>query len=821
MTTEKVPAPSPINVDRFVVDLHSALELRRQFYQVTLDEEFERQGGTIIYAIDSNLLNLHFQTFENEKHHFLTSCGTFSGPEGADTSREDKAKITQVVASYLVRTLTTSNRDGPLKETSPLIMLPGHSEEARTVYDRLIDEFYSHRTKKRSARNFLLGLLDDLENLKSADERIDYIKQKEDELHSALFGLEAPHDKFREFNQLLAQPRLLGMKRATNVPELAGIKNPFSGVSVFADYESFEEERGSEGTAEWWAPRLEKRKRVSLVEADKTALSVLDRINRLLKGNNIRVVLLTLGNDLIELGRKYRPYKHSDSDLGDYSFSDLYIRHPRCYLSREEILRPAANQTSSSELTIWLDAILSEISEDGHSDLLSFIDVTMSIRKKRAATIRKTARDALKRHPDLHTEFYRYWRNNMSAVVLAHSGASQEARRSLERALHSESDRMVVLEEFEAYASKLTEESWNDFFFTAADSGYQLISIADSNRGRRARSVPPLILRNMAEATQIMEYVGSDGDVLRFEEEIHLLLERLSHSKIPEAKYVRSLGFASLFAHGGRWSVSKLLALRAFEDSKRMTGSPEGQPKHGITGREAAYLCAVSHRVTSKEASDLSEPREFIRIAKECLEEEEDFIGIAGVGDNKLCSLQGLTGLRFEAEDIAIDLTEYFFKARELNWELEGEDRLESQLLKSIRRVTRLLGDSGACHQKYLRQSSCITLRGCAFSCFFLLETMDRLPAERSEEMLSMLDEHLDDLAALFFDRDVGWTISTLDLYLTLYAASFSSQPNPILVELNAIYSRIQAEPRGGRGYTIFPFDKQRFSLLEDLIDSR
>lgn len=816
-TTHK---PKKADVQRFVTDLESAIELRRQFYQVEMDAEFEAKGGTILYAADSNVLNLHFQSFNTRNLKSKYACGTFSGPANADVALDDRAKITQVVASYIIRTLSSSNTEGPIQNIEPLIMLPGHNSESRFVYDRLIDDFFGQVESKNSAKKLILSLLDELEKISEPAKRIAYIQDHEDELHKVLYGLEAPHDKFQEFNQLLAQSRLLGMKRAAIVPELRKLINPVSKQSVFLDQTVADVRNGEEGSAEWWGPRLSKRIPEAYLDADKSALSVLDKMNRILEKQGIRVVLLTVGDDIIELGRKYRPFKHSDPKLGKYSFSDLYIRHPRCYLSRQEILQPANKERVGSDISVWLDAMLSEVAEEGHSTLLEFLDVAKTISDK-PSEFCDLARRALIKDPDLHNRFYEDWRENMSAVVLAHSGASKEARRSLERALKGEKlDRLKVLDEFETYVAKITEDSWNDFFFTAARSGYQLISIGETEGARRARSVPPLILRNMGDASKAIEYVGSDVNVIRYESEIHMILESLVEKRDHVASYISALCFASLFAHGGRWTVAKLLALRALEDSKRYFTNGLKEEGISITGREAAYLCAVAHRITARSSNQLDQARDFLSLAKEKLAEEEDF-PLEDQENVDLCSLPGLTGLRFDAEHIATYTTSLFFEAREAGWKFDQIDGLEGNVRKLVERIDALLEGSNKCQQEYLRQSSCITLRSCAFSCFFILEKLGKLTDKDITQILKLLEYHLTDIEVLFFDQEAGWTISILDLYLTLYAASFSTVPNPQLVELNAIYSQIQTEPRGSGAYSVFPFDSTRFRMLSELIDSR
>ena len=812
--------PSENEVQRFASDLKSAFELRRQFYQVEMDREFEAEGGTILYAVDSNVLYQHFQTFATATRAAAKtrySCGAFDGPIHRPEEQEDKAKITQVVVSYLVRALSSVHSKSIVRSVEPLLLLPGHAGEAKSVYDALISQFFGQKNRKRETKNYIEALLDKIEKIADPKKRIKYIEDHEDAFHSALFGLEEPHDKFQEFNRLLGLPRLLNMARAAATPELKGLKNPESKKSVFEDFALSDQLVSSEGSAAWWELNLGKKKPEPYIEADKAALSALDRINRNLRGQNVRVVLLTMGEDIIELGRQYKPYKHADAKIGRFSFSDLYIRHPRCYLSRPDIFLPTQGDNKSSDITAWLDAMLSDISEKGHRSLLEFIAISERFVGNQIA-IKEVSKRALTRNPEIHSEFYSNWTDYVSNVVLAHSGVTREARRSLELALkNKDMSRLDVLDEFETYVTQLTDESWNDFFFTAARSGYQLIGIANTSRVRKSRSVPPMILRNMGSGSDLISYLASENGVVRYEAQIQDILDRLVESRVPSDGYVSSVCFASLFAHGSRWSVTKLMAQRAIGIAERIKATKKDKKGHLVTGREAHFICAVAHRMTARSAKELDVCDYHIKKAKEKLNDE--------VGERKeredLCSAPGLTGLRFDAESVAIDMSRLYFKVQSGGWTFDAKDGFESEHCKIIERIKLLLAGSKECSQDFIRKWSCNSLRGSAFSCVFLMEKYGFLDEKTKDTVKSWLDEHIKDMTDLFYDKKNQWSVSALDIYLVLYMASFGVKVDPLLVAIRSAYTAIQAEHRGSQPYALMPFDKKRFRLLAELIDSR
>ena len=76
--------------------------------------------------------------------------------------------------------------------------------------------------------------------------------------------------------------------------------------------------------------------------------------------------------------------------------------------------------------------------------------------------------------------------------------------------------------------------------------------------------------------------------------------------------YLYYLAYATLFAAEGRWGLARILGERSFISSQR-----SGNQR--ISGREAAYFCAVAKRNTATSISELDDANRWLDVAERCL----------------------------------------------------------------------------------------------------------------------------------------------------------------------------------------------------------
>src|SRR5262249_1152320 len=127
-----------------------------------------------------------------------------------------------------------------------------------------------------------------------------------------------------------------------------------------------------------------------------------------------------------------------------------------------------------------------------------------------------------------------------------------------------------IVKEFDEYTTKLVEDSWSDFFLTAAKSGFELIGLSEGS-ARRKHNVPPVALDGeqvVLGQRAITLMSGTPGGVFENQRQIAEVLDKLHSSQDAVHQYVKTLCYALLFAHAERWSVAKLIARRAIQIQK-------------------------------------------------------------------------------------------------------------------------------------------------------------------------------------------------------------------------------------------------------------
>src|SRR4051794_16383457 len=90
---ETQAAETSTAVLHLAADIEEAIRLREMFFQRDIDHAFERAGGSIIYAVDANILNALFLSPQGSSAKRVhQALRLFHGPEGSKSSG-DEVKI--------------------------------------------------------------------------------------------------------------------------------------------------------------------------------------------------------------------------------------------------------------------------------------------------------------------------------------------------------------------------------------------------------------------------------------------------------------------------------------------------------------------------------------------------------------------------------------------------------------------------------------------------------------------------------------------------------------------------------------------------------
>jgi len=795
VTTEARQLPATDPVGRFAHDLEEAVNLREMLMHRQLDRDFTARRGRVCYAIDTTILHRYFaDPLANQAPPRL-----FEGPRDSTRSPSEQ-RVFDIITTDLVQNL--SARDNSF---SPLLILPGHIEETRRLHEQLIETLEMSRTSRQNARDTLARVLADLSDAPPL-RQLALLDENEATLHDLLYSVHESNEKLARFNDLLASGRLRSTAKLhydntwfalmKEYPQLAPI--------LRGDLDEVPMDAG-EGTAEWWQRRLEKMPD-RFVERDKKALATLDRLNRVLRPLDIRVVLFTDNDLIVREGRRYRPFRHEDTYLRNYNFTDLYIRQPKAMLFEPEILRPSDLEADPSDIG-WLDAFLSRvIGTDGTMDLVSFR--AHFTNRTLYKNLRDIAETALDEWPEAHKKLHRDWIDHLDTVTLAHVATSSIARSVIRQRLRPTEEELPDLSALERELQGLAETTWDSFYMSAARSGYEMIGLSrDRVRGQK-RNVPILFLRNMPQAERLLDLAYEVDGVIRHEALIRKLLDEIEDVGSRLSRYAAALCYAILFAYADRWSVARALAIRAVEIATNDVSVATAEHDDEVSGREAMFLACVTHRLTAKSRADLSDCDLFLARAREKLKADADTL---------VPAYPLMTGVRFDGEAIAIKTASVLFDAHAVAWQVPPDSPLIATARETLADAKLLLSNSNICDDERVRRSTYANVRTNYIANLYLLECAAVLNVTDLDLLPDLIAGQLRDwrvMSSGFDDPDV----SSIDMQALRYAGSLLQLRND-----PRSLAKVEAIVDSSRPIDTFlmPYDRSRYERMENFAKAR
>lgn len=785
-----IAAPSEGAVVRFAGDIERAVKLREILFQRDFDREFISHGGMLCYAFDSNVMHSYFRSNDGQR----PTSPTFQGPPET-LSSESETLVFEIIVSHLVQNLSERDRCN-----SPAMILPGHVEEFRRLQDSVASALDPKQRDRQSAKDFLNKLLEKVVAAATPDRQKAIFTENEAMLHKLLYAVDDAVERLNRFNGLLANGKLRGagkleMERfwadlIAEDPRIYSLLHGNLDISLNVD----------DGTADWWLLRLDFAETFKRV--DSTALGTLDRLNRCLEPRKVRVVLYTTNDEILEQGMRYAPFRHKDHPWRQFTFSDLYIRHPRALLFDPEIL--AIDEEKSADKG-WLRALLSEVSETYEGETLvshraHFRDV------RRGANFEDLARQALKKAPDIHQRLYANWVGHLENIATAHVSTTEIARENIRQRLAMREDRLPDLEEVSRKMAEDTEKGWENFYLAAARSGYELIGLSEEKIRGQKRNVPALYLREMPEAEAVLDLIYQSDGAIRHEQEIRTAIERIEQRDDRESRYITALLYSLLFAFADRWRVAKLLAMRAVGIGGSGDVGEQKQERR-VTGREAYFLAAVTHRLTARAIGDLDLAGTYLEEARRRMPRADE----NGSGKS-----QPLTGIRFNAERIAIDTARLLFEAWRADWKIGGRPHIVAAARETLSQVRIELTPDNICQIARVRRAANMNLRNNYIANIFLLECSGSLEERDLAGLGDLLAGQIREWREISDDR-VRRDPSVIDTQSLLYAGSLINQASPRGEPRLAVLERkLPTSPS-----FLMPYDQSRYTQMATLAQTR
>ena len=393
---------------------------------------------------------------------------------------------------------------------------------------------------------------------------------------------------------------------------------------------------------EAWCQRLldtrSHRKSTVAIYDDAMALARLEWANAHLDEARYRVVLITGDSSIYRAGLKYLPQHRSDDK---YTFSDLYLRHPRAYLAETGVLSPdkraKADTTGvETEFLDWLDTFLAKLEPGIHKYRK---DLDAVVKMPPANLVKLIAPTLLRKHPNIVVDLTGRWAQYTRHLVFAHESlqSADAAEDKFGRTLRW--DFQKLLRRLSDLLTDRVRETWDAFFKAATEASYGLIFY--QSRSMRSRNVPALLFNDFRQANDFMQTMLSSRANTHRGAYDHKAIANLRDAD--RSGYTYYVAHALLFAAEGRWRVADILAERALDIAKT-------SPRKEISGREAAYLRAVALRHSARHVSDLSMVESLLDRADECFKRERYTWPKLKGGE-----------VRFEAERLALWLTYHLF----------------------------------------------------------------------------------------------------------------------------------------------------------------
>jgi len=591
------------------------------------DKHFVESGGTLLYALDTNIFKLYTAPE-------AMSTKTERRKEGyAQVFPGDDEDLSIALGYSLAKCIFYHLTD------LPLLVIPPIESEIRRVYEAVT---FDAEKEQKGAREDLELIKSDIKSIsgETDNERLlTKLLKNVPRLAKFIAGYNSPSSELRNFGRLMTETRIAS-------PEYTIRRNWFTDERVrcaLAPVEGVHNWMHIYRLKEGWFDRCIKVKPVthsgSKVNDYAHAMSCMERSKSHINEKS-KSYLRNLLNDVqvmarlewinSKLGDEYRlVYITGDHGLNEAadtyylgrngeSFAKRYLRHPRAYLAEPQVLSVGKvlentqyeeNSGENTEFLKWLDTFLGK--QDG--DKMDEESIKL----------------ILEAHPKILDNLKDNWSQYTRNILLSNIPEMNS--------LHDVKNNVkALIEKVETLLEEKVHNTWNSCFGIASETGLGLLVKMNS----RSRNYPILefnsLLKTQEFVKKILSSCSSKSDVT-YKEVIAELTEE------DPSGYAYNLAYAFVFAAWGNWHVSSILARRAVEIAIK------SEQKH-ISGREATYMLGIALRHSAKHVRNFATAELLLRETEQHLKQDR-----SNRPKIKVCSS------RFKVELTAIHSTRRFF----------------------------------------------------------------------------------------------------------------------------------------------------------------
>lgn len=598
------------------------------------DRALLARGGTLLHAVDTDVIKLFTSPSD------VAPSGPRGGGGYAEVFPNEDRGLVVGLGTALARFIFST-----LDSERPLLLLPPMGDEVREVFAGVARDAALDSRKAPLSLDRLKGLVNRAKQMDDREEALRLLESHAAEIARIAAGPEGPPAELDRFARLihgrrLASPDYLLEQHLAPSPEMArALESP----SELIDRIRLHQMRRT------WFERLHRTKsaarETALTDTDAQVLARLEWINHALSPPSRakpkhRVVLITGDQSMFDAASSVKDWEGSGS-----SFADLFLRHPKAYLSEPQVLAPPdpsstepGGPAGDTPFDEWLDTWLSRL-HPGTDSFRGELDTLLSWSDEVLAdwVTPWAASDAVQ---ELKTNWLGYTRS----LTLERPLSDVERR-------VAEVRKDKTIEAYEALIGSLSDaidarirDTWEGCFGAVALGSYMLASPArDADAHTPSRNAPLLTFdrfqRTRAFVNQVLRQYRVGGlSAEQWRAGLHGLDED------DPSGYAFFVALGVLFAAEGVWKVAGILAEQALMIATR------DKPKL-VTGREAAYLRAVALRHSARSVAELKPIAALLDRAEAA--HRQDLAGHPGLEAGPC---------RFEAERWALHLTYHLYR---------------------------------------------------------------------------------------------------------------------------------------------------------------
>ena len=528
------------------------------------------KGKKIFYAIDSNVLVQHTNPL---RHIERTHTKIFH-----EDSNQVILSISDILTNYLFNEL--------IKKQKTFISFHQTASEVQNLYYTVGRKSREQYNKSESTLIDFTNYLKEHINTNDINSFINSIFDQFKDISELFFEVEGtPLSELKKFSNILSEglittpEYLVQEKKESERYYLKTFVEAYKGINQYR----------LEQKADEWFDRLDimRAKRFHSVDDDQLnkwaeILSIIEIVNSTLKNNrkNAYVVFLTFSDNLLQMASEYT--LEGDNN----NFSAFYLRHPKAFLAEPSIkLIDRNNQRDSGgNLFEWFMVPLGPIKDK------------KKLLKANQNELETITTNLEKNDPDCFNEINSRWTKiSQNLKVDGWLCGKRNKNKKIFNQLIKDLDKQSIKELLHERA--LINDS--KFFDIAVNIGNCLI-MSPSLEYTPTRSIPPLRFEQFNKTQKFIDEILNRKNIKKCftkkdKERVKVLKEE------DDSGYSYMLAVGLFFFSVGRWRLSRILSYRALLTAKKKWNDKN------IFGHEAAYLLAVSKRLTIKFKEDLND----------------------------------------------------------------------------------------------------------------------------------------------------------------------------------------------------------------------